>query len=122
MRRTHYQYTPNDDHDYDEIGSHILIDTKVNGEDLKGNGVLRWLAAPCLRASRLRHQQQSAQSSMTSPFRPPALPVAFLLPKNRVALRTLPCVGPNVTAVLFPKTGGANGELAPAMRYSVQTC
>src|SRR5262249_43936726 len=29
----HYQYTPNDNHDYDEIGSHILIDTKVNGED-----------------------------------------------------------------------------------------
>ena len=31
----HYQYTPNDNHDYDEIGSHILIDTKVNGEDRK---------------------------------------------------------------------------------------
>jgi alcohol dehydrogenase (cytochrome c) len=31
----HYQYTPNDNHDYDEIGSHILIDAKVNGEDRK---------------------------------------------------------------------------------------
>jgi alcohol dehydrogenase (cytochrome c) len=31
----HFQYTPNDNHDYDEIGSHILIDTKVNGEDRK---------------------------------------------------------------------------------------
>src|SRR5215467_123899 len=31
----HFQYTPNDNHDYDEIGSHMLIDTKVNGEDRK---------------------------------------------------------------------------------------
>ncbi len=31
----HFQYTPNDNHDYDETGSHILIDTKVNGEDRK---------------------------------------------------------------------------------------
>ena len=31
----HFQYTPNDTHDCDEIGSHILIDTKVNGEDRK---------------------------------------------------------------------------------------
>jgi alcohol dehydrogenase (cytochrome c) len=30
-----HQYTPNDNMDYDEIGSHILIDTKVNGEDRK---------------------------------------------------------------------------------------
>src|SRR6516225_3607897 len=27
------QYTPNDNRDYDETGSHIIIDTKVNGED-----------------------------------------------------------------------------------------
>jgi alcohol dehydrogenase (cytochrome c) len=31
----HFQYTPNDNRDYDEIGSHILLDTKVNGEDRK---------------------------------------------------------------------------------------
>ncbi len=31
----HYQYTPNDNRDYDETGTHILIDTKVNGEDRK---------------------------------------------------------------------------------------
>ena len=31
----HYQYTPNDNRDYDETGAHILIDTKVNGEDRK---------------------------------------------------------------------------------------
>jgi alcohol dehydrogenase (cytochrome c) len=31
----YFQYTPNDNHDYDEIGSHILIDAKVNGEDRK---------------------------------------------------------------------------------------
>jgi alcohol dehydrogenase (cytochrome c) len=30
-----HQYTPNDSMDYDEIGTHILIDTKVNGEDRK---------------------------------------------------------------------------------------
>jgi alcohol dehydrogenase (cytochrome c) len=29
----YHQYTPNDNRDYDETGSHILIDTKVNGED-----------------------------------------------------------------------------------------
>ena len=29
------QYTPNDNHDYDETGTHILIDTKINGEDRK---------------------------------------------------------------------------------------
>jgi alcohol dehydrogenase (cytochrome c) len=28
-----HQYTPNDNRDYDETGSHIIIDTKVNGED-----------------------------------------------------------------------------------------
>jgi alcohol dehydrogenase (cytochrome c) len=31
----HFQYTPNDNRDYDETGSNILIDTKVNGEDRK---------------------------------------------------------------------------------------
>jgi alcohol dehydrogenase (cytochrome c) len=31
----HFQYTPNDNRDYDETGAHILIDTKVNGEDRK---------------------------------------------------------------------------------------
>jgi alcohol dehydrogenase (cytochrome c) len=31
----HFQYTPNDNHDYDETGTHILIDAKVNGEDRK---------------------------------------------------------------------------------------
>ncbi|MEA2904230.1 MAG: hypothetical protein QOI12_1617 [Alphaproteobacteria bacterium] len=30
-----HQYTPNDNHDYDETGTHIIIDTKVNGEDRK---------------------------------------------------------------------------------------
>jgi alcohol dehydrogenase (cytochrome c) len=30
-----HQYTPNDDRDYDETGAHVLIDTKVNGEDRK---------------------------------------------------------------------------------------
>ena len=30
-----HQYTPNDNMDYDETGSHILIDTKVGGEDRK---------------------------------------------------------------------------------------
>src|SRR5258708_26928403 len=29
------QSTQNENQDYDEIGSHILIDTKVNGEDRK---------------------------------------------------------------------------------------
>src|SRR5499426_3636770 len=33
--RWFHQYTPNDTMDYDESGSHILIDTKVNGEDRK---------------------------------------------------------------------------------------
>jgi alcohol dehydrogenase (cytochrome c) len=31
----YHQYTPNDDRDYDETGSHIIIDAKVNGEDRK---------------------------------------------------------------------------------------
>jgi alcohol dehydrogenase (cytochrome c) len=31
----HFQYTPNDNRDYDETGTHILIDTKINGEDRK---------------------------------------------------------------------------------------
>jgi alcohol dehydrogenase (cytochrome c) len=30
-----FQYTPNDNRDYDETGTHILIDTKVNGVDRK---------------------------------------------------------------------------------------
>jgi alcohol dehydrogenase (cytochrome c) len=30
-----HQYTPNDTMDYDETGTHIIIDTKVNGEDRK---------------------------------------------------------------------------------------
>ncbi len=30
-----HQYTPNDTMDYDETGTHILIDAKVNGEDRK---------------------------------------------------------------------------------------
>jgi alcohol dehydrogenase (cytochrome c) len=30
-----HQYTPNDSHDYDETGSHVLIDAKVNDEDRK---------------------------------------------------------------------------------------
>jgi alcohol dehydrogenase (cytochrome c) len=33
--RWFHQYTPNDTMDYDETGSHILIDGKVNGEDRK---------------------------------------------------------------------------------------
>src|SRR5262245_27580638 len=33
--RWYHQYTPNDTMDYDETGSHILIDTKINGEDRK---------------------------------------------------------------------------------------
>ena len=33
--RWFHQYTPNDTRDYDETGSHIIIDTKVNGEDRK---------------------------------------------------------------------------------------
>ena len=33
--RWYHQYTPNDNRDYDETGSHIIIDTKVNGEDRK---------------------------------------------------------------------------------------
>jgi alcohol dehydrogenase (cytochrome c) len=31
----HFQYTPNDNRDYDETGSNILIDTKVGGEERK---------------------------------------------------------------------------------------
>src|SRR5712675_210352 len=31
--RWYHQYTPNDNRDYDETGSHIIIDTKVNSED-----------------------------------------------------------------------------------------
>ncbi|MCC6779134.1 MAG: PQQ-binding-like beta-propeller repeat protein [Hyphomicrobiales bacterium] len=31
----YFQYTPNDNRDYDEAGTHILIDTKINGEDRK---------------------------------------------------------------------------------------
>jgi alcohol dehydrogenase (cytochrome c) len=31
----HFQYTPNDNRDYDETGTHIIIDAKVNGEDRK---------------------------------------------------------------------------------------
>ena len=31
----HYQYTPNDSWDYDEIGIHMLYDAKVNGETRK---------------------------------------------------------------------------------------
>src|SRR3954447_7157466 len=33
--RWYHQYTPNDTMDYDETGSHILIDTRINGEDRK---------------------------------------------------------------------------------------
>ncbi|MEA2904228.1 MAG: hypothetical protein QOI12_1615 [Alphaproteobacteria bacterium] len=33
--RWYHQYTPNDTMDYDESGSHILIDTKIGGEDRK---------------------------------------------------------------------------------------
>ena len=29
----YHQYTPNDSHDYDETGSHVLIDVRINGED-----------------------------------------------------------------------------------------
>ena len=31
----HFQYTPGDYMDYDEVGSQLLLDTKVNGEDRK---------------------------------------------------------------------------------------
>ena len=31
----YFQYTPNDSRDYDETGTHVLIDTKVNGQDRK---------------------------------------------------------------------------------------
>ena len=31
----HFQYTPNDNRDYDETGSHILIDAAINGENRK---------------------------------------------------------------------------------------
>jgi alcohol dehydrogenase (cytochrome c) len=31
----HFQYTPNDKRDYDETGTHILIDTTINGENRK---------------------------------------------------------------------------------------
>jgi alcohol dehydrogenase (cytochrome c) len=31
----HFQYTPNDNRDYDETGTNILIDTQVGGEDRK---------------------------------------------------------------------------------------
>jgi alcohol dehydrogenase (cytochrome c) len=30
-----HQYTPNDDRDYDETGAHVLVDTRINGEDRK---------------------------------------------------------------------------------------
>jgi alcohol dehydrogenase (cytochrome c) len=33
--RWYHQYTPNDTMDYDETGTHLIIDTKVNGEDRK---------------------------------------------------------------------------------------
>jgi alcohol dehydrogenase (cytochrome c) len=33
--RWYHQYTPNDSRDYDETGTHIIIDTKVNGVDRK---------------------------------------------------------------------------------------
>jgi alcohol dehydrogenase (cytochrome c) len=33
--RWYHQYTPNDTMDYDEVGTHILIDGQVNGEDRK---------------------------------------------------------------------------------------
>jgi len=33
--RWYHQYTPNDNRDYDETGTHIIIDSKVNGEDRK---------------------------------------------------------------------------------------
>ena len=31
----YFQYTPNDNRDYDETGTHVLIDTRINGEDRK---------------------------------------------------------------------------------------
>ena len=31
----YHQYSPNDTWDYDETGTHILVDTKINGEDRK---------------------------------------------------------------------------------------
>ena len=31
----HHQYTPNDSHDYDETGTHILFDARVDGKDRK---------------------------------------------------------------------------------------
>src|SRR5262249_49637129 len=34
----HFQYTPNDSWDYDEIGIHMLYDTAINGENRKGVG------------------------------------------------------------------------------------
>jgi alcohol dehydrogenase (cytochrome c) len=30
-----HQYTPNDNRDYDETGTQVLIDTRINGEDRK---------------------------------------------------------------------------------------
>ena len=32
-RRWHFQYTPNDSWDYDEVGVHMLYDTVINGEE-----------------------------------------------------------------------------------------
>lgn len=37
-RKWHFQYTPGDYLDYDEVGSHILIDTEINGEARKVAG------------------------------------------------------------------------------------
>ena len=51
--RWYHQYTPNDTMDYDESGSHILIDTKVNGEDRK--------IVTQRRAQRLRLQLRSLE-------------------------------------------------------------
>ncbi len=31
----HFQYTPNDNHDYDETGTHLIIDAKIDGVDRK---------------------------------------------------------------------------------------
>ena len=31
----YFQYTPNDNRDYDETGTHVLIDTKIDGKDRK---------------------------------------------------------------------------------------
>ena len=31
----YFQYTPNDSRDYDETGTHVLIDTKIDGQDRK---------------------------------------------------------------------------------------